>query len=156
MKKELFNIAFLFILQVEGYKTGADDPGGRNIYGISERFHPGTVKRIWDKPKRHQVAAVKKVYFREYWTPIVTTFRGLPDKEYIFLFDTAVNCGIKKAVEWRILKHDLLSLFCIRLEHYTRISKKKKYKRYLRGWNNRLLKLKAFIDTQEKGEKSWK
>lgn len=93
-------------LLAEGvFSSHNDDPGGRTIYGITERDYPAWFKKCYDLHGAGRIddaiAAAKEFYFEEFWLRL-----RCPDIESCAvareLFDSAVNCGRGTAV--RILQ----------------------------------------------------
>lgn len=87
-----FDKAFELVVGHEGgFVNDPADPGGRTIYGITERDHPD----LWTAgPPSLNVC--KQRYREQYWEPI----KGdqLPWPMSLFVFDAAVNQGAKPAV----------------------------------------------------------
>lgn len=84
---EHFERALAAVLKHEGgYVDNPADPGGRTIYGITERDHPDLWKA--GTPTIEQAAAR---YLRDYWGP--AQCEGLPYGVALCLFDCAVNQG---------------------------------------------------------------
>lgn len=89
----LFDYALNLVLKHEGgYVNDPADPGGETIYGISRRHHP----EAWasGRPSKAQAALI---YRRDYWDALQCD--RLPAPVAVMLFDTAVNCGCKRAVQ---------------------------------------------------------
>jgi lysozyme family protein len=100
--KELFEKALEIVLEFEGYKT--EDTGGRTVYGISGNAHPEAVEKMWNMPAEQAREEAKGIYYEEYWKKLIKedgiiTFRGGPACA-LCLFDTAVNLGVEKAIEY--------------------------------------------------------
>lgn len=89
----LFDYALNLVLKHEGgYVNDPADPGGETIYGISRRHHP----EAWatGRPSKAQASLI---YRRDYWDRLRCD--ELPAPVAVLLFDTAVNCGCKRAVQ---------------------------------------------------------
>jgi hypothetical protein len=160
---ENFEKAFEFLMKYEGYKSNhKNDPGGRTIYGISERYHPGVVKKLWDLPKDVALEEAKIFYKREYWNKIDGD--DIQDKVDILLFDISVNPGmrliniIKKKfiiLEWESLKElkikgwtlQLIEIITLlRIKYYNdRVKANPKMKVFLHGWLNRCFDLMEYL-----------
>lgn len=134
--RETFEKALTFTLQWEGYKSeDLDDPGGKTIFGISERFYPEEVARMWDMPKSQATAIAGEIYLEKYWIPI-----GCDNIEFpmdIIAFDTGVNMGISVA---RNLVKQSTSPFDYLMKRIKRYCAMNNFK-YLRGWINRVINL---------------
>lgn len=90
-----FERAVQHTLDLEGgYVNDPADPGGRTIYGISERSFP----EEWSiGPPTLQRA--KEIYKLNFWNPLnLDTF--VNQSVALEVFDTAVNCGPRKAGEF--------------------------------------------------------
>lgn len=90
----LFDFALNLVLKHEGgYVNDPADPGGETIYGISKRHHP----EAWanGRPTKAQASLI---YRRDYWDRLHCD--ELPAPVAVLLFDTAVNCGNKRAVQF--------------------------------------------------------
>jgi len=129
-----FKRALEFTLRYEGgYSNDPDDPGGRTIYGISERAHPEAWKH--GPPTFEQAAAI---YRRDYWDRCGCD--ELQDGLDVAMFDTAVNVGAGRAQTWA--GGYWPSLLVKRMEHYAAICQDRaSLRKYLRGWINRLAAL---------------
>lgn len=91
--RELFEIAIEVVLGHEGgYSDHPDDHGGRTMYGISERAHPGLADAI---PTLSREEA-RQIYWERYWHG--RRFDRLPQALAIKIFDLAVNMGERRAV----------------------------------------------------------
>lgn len=90
---DLFNFAVELVLKHEGgYVNDPQDPGGETIYGISRRHHP----EAWEHG-RPTKAQAEEIYRRDYWVRLRCD--ELPPPVAVFLFDTGVNCGNRRAVQ---------------------------------------------------------
>lgn len=91
---DLFNHCLNIVLKHEGgYVNDPKDPGGETIYGIARRHHPDA----WAKgrPTKQQAA---DIYRRDYWDRMKCD--QMPAPVALFLFDSGVNCGNRRAAEW--------------------------------------------------------
>lgn len=144
-----FERSVKFVLDAEGgYVCDPDDPGGATNFGISQRAYPHLdIKAL-------TVDAAKEIYYNDYW------LRTHCDKEKwplnLILFDTTVNMGEGEA--WRILNkvssctnESMANEYLSRREAvYEEIAASKpKDKKYLKGWLNRLSRLKLYIETHK-------
>lgn len=101
-----FRHALLFVLQFEGgYVNDPTDKGGETKYGISDK-RDGIADGMTDvdgdgKPDTRirdlTVDQAGQIYFRDYWLPAYCT--EWPDGISLFMFDSAVQHGVKKAVQ---------------------------------------------------------
>lgn len=153
--KDNFEKCLEFVLKWEGgFVNDPNDPGGRTIYGISEKAHP----EVWAKGVPTKEAA-KEIYKKEYWDKIKGD--DLPDGLDLAVFDAAVNMGVNRAVRLlqemanmpppeidgivgdktlRALRQQLVNAYGIlRVQYYERIIKKfPNLARYQKGWFNRV------------------
>ena len=155
-EQECFNLALDFVLRWEGgYVHHKDDPGGETSLGISKRAYPN--EDIANMTKKR----ASEIYYNDYWVKSGAD-RDATYGDYglaIFVFDSSVNCGVKRTRDWlikantlvfdRIKNHTYTSwevveeLFKIRQEHYERQNKPM----FIKGWMNRLSALKTLLET---------
>lgn len=94
-----FEDAFDHLITFEGGFTNrpfSDDPGGRTMYGITERVAKdhGYVGRMEDLP----LDFAKNVYRKSYWD--ACNCDQMQDSLRYPLFDAAVNSGVTQAIKW--------------------------------------------------------
>lgn len=131
-----FQKAIGFTLKWEGYKSeDPDDPGGRTIFGISEKSHPKIVQGLWDVPKEEAEAKAKEFYHEIYWSAIGCD--QAEEKFAIVLFDAAVNLGSAQALTFAHTTQDWKDFLFLRLNYYAGLNMSK----YMRGWVNRIVDL---------------
>lgn len=87
----MFDKAFEHVVGVEGgYVNDPRDPGGETKWGICKRDHPDVdIKNL-------TLDDAKQIYALRYWTP--AKCEQLPWPLALFVFDAAVNQGVKPAV----------------------------------------------------------
>jgi len=138
MKKD-FDKALKFILKWEGgYSNDPRDPGGETKYGISKRSYPELdISKLTLKQ-------AKEIYYQNYW--LKCGCDNLPYPFNIVVFDTAVNMGRRRAMEFLDVYNDWRDYLLKRLYTY---SKFRQAKLYFRGWANRVLDLYKFIKDKE-------
>jgi len=138
MKKD-FDKALKFVLKWEGgYSNDPRDPGGETKYGISKRSYPELdISKLTLKQ-------AKEIYYQNYW--LKCGCDELPYPFNIVVFDTAVNMGRHRAMEFLDAYNDWRDYLLKRLYTY---SKFKQAKLYFRGWANRVLDLYKFIKDNE-------
>lgn len=86
-----FDRALRFVLDFEGgYVHDPADPGGETRYGISKHAYPH------EDIAGLTVARAGELYKRDYWVPLRCDDFAYPLA--VALFDTAVNCGVSKAI----------------------------------------------------------
>jgi lysozyme family protein len=85
-----------------GYSDHPSDPGGRTIYGITERDHPD----LFEHGLPSLEACQRRAYER-YWVPArCDSLRSALIREE--LFDSAYNCGQGRAVKFLQKAYNLL------------------------------------------------
>ena len=138
MKKD-FEKAIKFVLKWEGgYSNDPNDPGGETKYGISKRSYPELdISKLTLKQ-------AKEIYYQNYW--LKSGCDELPFPFNIVVFDTAVNMGRHRAMEFLNTYNDWRDYLLKRLYTY---SKFKQAKLYFRGWANRVLDLYDFVKKEE-------
>lgn len=79
-----------------GYVDHPSDPGGRTMYGITERVARGYGYQghMRDLP----LATAAAIYRKQYWTAIRAD--ELPASLRFHVFDAAANSGVAQAVKW--------------------------------------------------------
>lgn len=87
-----FLIAVGNVLREEGgYVNDPKDAGGETNFGISKRAYPDVdIKNL-------RLEDAREIYFRDYWSPLYGD--SLPQPIAHFLFDAAVNHGLRLAVK---------------------------------------------------------
>lgn len=79
-----------------GYSDHPSDPGGRTMFGVTERVarshgFTGDMRTLTrDEAKR--------IYRADYWEPIRA--EELPQQVRFDVFDGAVNSGVKQSIKW--------------------------------------------------------
>ncbi len=135
--------ALAFSLKWEGkYVNDPDDPGGETNYGISKRAHPN------EDIKNLTLERVTKIYEEEYWNP--AGCGGLELPLAVCVFDSAVNHGVDRALEWLEETHDPLVYTAVRRNFYYMLAKNPKRKKYLKGWLNRVIDLRKYVEILQK------
>lgn len=94
-----FDQAFDLLITHEGgfaHRPFSDDPGGRTMYGVTERVakEHGYIGRMEDLP----LEFAKKVYRKSYWD--ACNCDQMQDSLRYPLFDAAVNSGSIQAIKW--------------------------------------------------------
>jgi lysozyme family protein len=126
-----FEKAVKFVLDHEGgYVFNPLDPGGETNYGISKRSYPN------QDIKALTIDQAKAIYQKDYWDRMGCDkiASGLD----IVAFDTAVNCGVGRALQWLTLVHDWRDFLMLRLAHYAGLDS---FRNFGLGWANRVLDL---------------
>lgn len=139
-----FDICVEHVLRWEGvYSNDPKDPGGETKYGISKRAYPDLDIKALTKEK------AKGIYFVDYWQAVGAD--KMPDGLNLLAFDTAVNCGVKRARVWSMDK-SLNTLFVERARHYALLDHLDDV--YARGWYNRLADIFTIAILASRGVKA--
>jgi lysozyme family protein len=135
-----FRKALQFALKWEGgYSNDPDDPGKETKWGISKKAHPDL-----DIANLSPVTAAK-IYEKEYWEAAGCDLMPYPLN--IVVFDTAVNCGVSRAIQWAKVARSVEDYFKLRREYYIGIiNKNPRLSKYLRGWWNRMADLAKLVE----------
>ena len=134
-----FDKALKFVLKWEGgYSNDPQDPGGETNFGISKRSYPELdISKLTFKQ-------AKEIYYQNYW--LKTGCNELPYPFNIVVFDTAVNMGRRRALEFLDVYNDWRDYLLLRLYTY---SKFKQAKLYFRGWANRTFDLYKLLKDEK-------
>lgn len=129
---ENFTTAVEFTLKWEGgYTDNPSDPGGETNYGISKRSYPNlNIKNL----TREQAISI---YKKDYWDKCGCN--NIPYPLDIIVFDTAVNCGIQRALIWYQEYPSWCQYLMRRIKHYA--ERGQRHPQFLRGWLNRVIDL---------------
>jgi lysozyme family protein len=136
--RENFNLALGFVLRHEGgYVNDAADPGGETKFGISKRAHPDVdIKSLIERD-------AADIYLRDYWLPTCDILAWPKD---VIFFDTAVNMGVKKAMEILSSTQTWEEMLFRRVRVYTDIViYRPGSMKFFRGWLSRVLDLWRLI-----------
>lgn len=129
-----------FVLKWEGktYTNDPHDPGGETKYGISKKAYPKEdIKNLTEE-------RALEIYEKDYWD--ASGCNELPYPYNIAVFDTAVNCGVSRALDWARNSQTAEEFLERRKQHYiTIINKNDRLMKYWKGWMNRLNDLKKYI-----------
>jgi len=149
-----FETALPFILAREGGRVDDPaDPGGRTNFGITQRTwdawlaaHPDDdlPSDVWDALPDE----VAPLYQTNYWD--AAGCGALSDGPALALFDTAVNCGVSRAVDW--WKHaapNVDQFLTIRENYYETLAHNHpSLQKFLAGWLKRITLLRAAISVE--------
>ncbi len=126
-----FDRAMEFVFSWEGgYVFDPKDPGGETRWGISRRAYP--MLDIKDLTKDE----AKDIYRHHYWER--AGCNGLSWPLNMVVFDTAVNMGVKRALDFLSRTESWQDYVILRIDYYARVLGRKTY---LRGWINRSVAL---------------
>lgn len=130
-----FKIALEFTLRYEGgYSLDPDDLGGETNFGISKRAYPQLDIKALTKQ------AASDIYRRDFWEKCHCDIYELDLA--MALFDTAVNCGPARAIEWAAdCRGKVEVLLFLRMLHYAKIDAFGNNKKYISGWLDRVAAL---------------
>lgn len=138
----LFDRAMAFVARWEGGRVDhPNDPGGRTNLGITQRVYDRWRSRqglpardVFDIERTEADA----IYRASYWSAAGCDELGWPI--VLVQFDTAVNCGVSRALRWLADSAQDPVAYCqLRRAHYDRlIQKNSKLAVFRRGWLNRM------------------
>ncbi len=124
-----------------GYTLDPNDPGGETKYGIAKRYNPG-VDIASLTPEQ-----ATSIYATKYWD--AAGCDSIPFPFNVAVFDTAVNCGVDKAVGWMKQATDVNNFLMLRKQfYYDQVNRIPTRIKYLKGWLNRVADLQKFVDIQ--------
>lgn len=130
-----------------GWSNHKADPGGKTMYGVTERVYHAWLKKNGKskKPVRGiTIAEAHEIYFEEYWLKAKcdTLNRGVDRMVY----DAAVNSGVTRSRQW-LLKSigsdddavTIKNLHSIRMAFLKRLGT---WKTFGKGWSRRINAMK--------------
>ncbi len=134
-----FDKAWEFTKRWEGgYVNDPKDPGGETKYGISKKAYPNL-----DIGKLTEDEA-KEIYRQDYWE--AAKCGELSIDLGVAVFDSAVNCGVTRALRWLDETNDTTDYLKLRQTYYERLVQRNPVMgRFIKGWLNRLRALSAYI-----------
>lgn len=92
-----FDEAFTRLLGHEGgYSDHAADPGGKTMWGITERV--ARAHGFTGDMRTFTRDEAKRIYRADYWEPVRAD--ELPPQVRYDVFDGAVNSGVKQSIKW--------------------------------------------------------
>lgn len=147
--------AIQFTAKWEGrdFVNDPNDPGGKTKYGIADRGD-GKIdgmadldrdgigdKKIEDLDANDQLS----YFYTYYWVP--SGCRDLPLHLAVVVFDSAINCGVKRATGWLKQTQDPKQYIEIRrMFYYDLCDKNTSLRKFIKGWMARLNDLNKYID----------
>jgi len=135
-----FDKAVTFTLKWEGYKSNhISDPGGLTIFGISSKYWPKEVAEMDKLSQTEACGIAKKIYKSNYWD--IAKCSELPYPMDIVVFDTAVNCGVSRAIKFGALTLNWTDYLFNRLEYYNSLRRPI----FMAGWTNRVIDLYRYV-----------
>lgn len=156
MNLQHFKEALLFIEKWEGgYVNHPNDPGGATNRGITQRTYDDW-RATRGRPSRDVRELSREeeilIYYENYWAAA-----GCSELEYPFNvahFDTAVNCGVHRAVDWLKKAKDVDDYLLLREKHYINLARQDRFRVFFRGWMNRLRDLQKLVEIGEERERA--
>jgi len=125
-----------FVMKWEGGYT--DDTGGPTKYGISQKSYPDLNIETLTPDE------AKDIYKKDYWDKCRCDELGYPWD--VVVFDTAVNCGVIRTLNWFEATATWQEFLLKRIYHYVQLAKKEALRTFLRGWLNRTMDLYMVIN----------
>lgn len=125
-----------------GWSNHPADPGGKTMYGVTERVY-----HAWLKSKKRKLKPVKQIkreeaeelYYEEYW--LRAGCDKLANGVDRMVYDAAVNSGVSKSRQWLMKsiggtdKETVQRLAAIRMAFLRRL---KTWKTFGKGWTRRV------------------
>jgi len=137
-----FQYAVNLILELEGgYVDHPSDPGGATKYGISQRSYP----KVDIKNLTRQQAT--EIYKRDYWNRVIQ--RVDDPRMRIMVFDSAVNHGLSRALNWYSIYPNFNDYLTNRIRFYTSLST---FDTFGAGWMRRVARV-TDVANRVQGEK---
>lgn len=138
--------ALTFVLKWEGeYSNDPNDPGGETKWGISKRSYPeeDIVNLTRDR--------ALEIYANDYW--LAAGCDLIPFPYNVAVFDTAVHCGVARAIRWFKEVKNVDVFLDKRKEYYIDlVNKNDNLVRFARGWWARLADLRKYVEINRKGD----
>ena len=149
-KSSEFEIAMKYLYSVEGgYSNNKADRGGATNFGITQSTYNAYRKnkgKVVQSVHNITKDEVEEIYYNNYWC--LSGANKVKNKAIaLILFDSAVNHGVVTAKQMYVHSGGNIEKFLnLRLEKYNAIAKRNpSQKIFLKGWNNRINKLRSFI-----------
>src|SRR5882724_7410158 len=146
---EMFVKIMQWIFEIEGgFSDDPADAGGRTNYGITQRtlnaYRMGKGLPTYDVKDLKKPEALE-IYEAIYWSP---SWEALGFPLASCMMDTAVNSGPAKAkMLLQGCDGDYVKYLQLRSTNYDMIVQKNPtQQRFIKGWKNRLVMLRRFID----------
>jgi len=125
-----------------GYVNDPRDPGGETKWGISKKSYPLLdIKNLTPE-------TASNIYCKDYW--LASGSDSLPWPLCAVVFDTAVNCGVSRAVGWlRDSPNQSATDYIRRRKQYylDLCQRNPSLNKFAWGWMSRLGRLQKLVDT---------
>lgn len=135
-----------------GYTNDPDDPGGETRWGISKSANPSVdiANLTLDQALGIYKTKYWDVYKTDKFNPIDLD-NDVDEATAAAILDTGVNCGVNRCRKWFVeaqkTKDPVKTLLGLRDKHYfDLVTMKPEMNKYYKGWINRMVDLKKFID----------
>lgn len=137
-----FDQALAFVLEREGgLIDDPADPGGLTNLGISQRAYPNLSP---SDIRNLTPSTVGPIYKGDYW--LKAGCDSLPPGMALIVFDSAVNCGVDRAVTWLHEHPRPDDYLWQRMDYYRKlVIQKPPMLKFLTGWLKRLILLRQAI-----------
>lgn len=128
-----------------GYTNDPNDLGGETKFGISKRAYPDLdIKNL-------TAEKALEIYARDYWDKCACD--AIPFPLCVVVFDSAVNCGVSRALGWLKDAPNAQAYIELRKRHYIDlVNKRPTQVRFIKGWFARLYDLAKFVEVHEQQE----
>lgn len=146
-----YDKGFDFVIKWERYISNIPgDRGGLTIWGVASAFWPNEVSAMQKMSKEESLAYVKRdFYIKNFWLPC-----GCDELHYpldIVVFDTAVNCGVSRALKFLAdtrARRNWINYLMLRTKFYIDSPQEAMDD----GWINRVLDLYWILRNEEFNE----
>ena len=135
----MFDECFEKLAELEGFESNVKgDPGGRTIWGISERFFPQDVEKMSKMNKEEAKKYAKEFYRKKFWVD-----RGEDKLNCVsFLMGVNVPGVVDKAIK---NGEDYKGVLLDCLRHYLGlVDRKEELRKFFVGWVRRVVEVWKF------------
>lgn len=139
---DLFDKCFDFLCELEGFSSNVDgDPGGRTIWGVSERYFPDDLNRMTALSPQEAREYAKEFYKKHFWVDL-----GDPKiTAASFLMSVNAIAPAKKAIKEGRTWEGLLIAY---LEYYVKLCQQNPgLFKFFKGWCNRIIRVWRFVSS---------
>lgn len=134
------NFDRFWVLSIMDFEGGSrmtndpDDPGRLTKYGVSQKAYPN------EDIANLTIERAKEIYKRDYWDKVNGDELIYPWD--MIMADTAVNCGVSRALKFMEDSSSPEDFHLERIAFYKmRVERMPNMQKYFRGWVNRVIRL---------------